>query len=179
MVYSALKEREALPLDVLDWSVRTSNCLRNANISLLGELRALSERDILKMKNAGRKTLAEIQGTLEYHGFPRLSPDTTSASRMIPKTHHMPLDYEFTNLTTAINYALSTLKLKDAMVVYYRCVERKSLGEIADFMGVTKERIRQRESKGLRMLRHPARAKHLRKFKGQDSRLIKAVFGID
>ena len=42
--------------------------------------------------------------------------------------------------------------------------ENRTLGEIGSLFDVTRERIRQIEAKGLRKLRHPARAKHLRGF---------------
>ena len=42
--------------------------------------------------------------------------------------------------------------------------ENRTLGEIGSVYNVTRERIRQIEAKGLRKLRHPARARHLRAF---------------
>ncbi len=51
-------------IDDLELSVRATNCLRSANISLVGELVQRSESDMLKTKNFGRKSLDEIKGVL-------------------------------------------------------------------------------------------------------------------
>ncbi|MBW1850724.1 MAG: DNA-directed RNA polymerase subunit alpha [Deltaproteobacteria bacterium] len=49
----------------LELSVRSSNCLKNANITLIGELVQKSESEMLKTKNFGRKSLNEIKAILE------------------------------------------------------------------------------------------------------------------
>ncbi|MBE6441685.1 MAG: DNA-directed RNA polymerase subunit alpha [Desulfovibrio sp.] len=51
-------------IDDLELSVRATNCLRSANISLVGELVQRSEAEMLKTKNFGRKSLDEIKGVL-------------------------------------------------------------------------------------------------------------------
>ncbi len=48
----------------LDLSVRSINCLQNANIKTIGELVLRSEQDMLKTKNFGRKSLNEIKDIL-------------------------------------------------------------------------------------------------------------------
>ncbi|HOW51970.1 MAG TPA: DNA-directed RNA polymerase subunit alpha [bacterium] len=48
-------------IDDLDLSVRSYNCLKNANIRLVGELVKKSEAEMLKTKNFGRKSLNEIK----------------------------------------------------------------------------------------------------------------------
>lgn len=53
------KERY-VPLDELDISVRTRNCLFNENITNLTELILKSERDMLRIPNFGRKSLREL-----------------------------------------------------------------------------------------------------------------------
>ena len=49
----------------LELSVRSSNCLKNANITLIGELVQKTEAEMLKTKNFGRKSLNEIKAILE------------------------------------------------------------------------------------------------------------------
>jgi len=49
--------------------VRSANCLKNANITLIGELVQKSEAEMLKTKNFGRKSLNEIKGILEGMGL--------------------------------------------------------------------------------------------------------------
>ena len=51
-------------IDDLELSVRATNCLRGANIALVGELVQRSEGEMLKTKNFGRKSLDEIKGVL-------------------------------------------------------------------------------------------------------------------
>ncbi len=53
----------------LELSVRSSNCLKNANITLIGELVQKSEPEMLKTKNFGRKSLNEIKSILEEMGL--------------------------------------------------------------------------------------------------------------
>jgi len=71
-------EEEALPevdpnlyrsVDELELSVRAANCLKNANIRLIGELVQKSEPEMLKTKNFGRKSLNEIKEVLGMMGL--------------------------------------------------------------------------------------------------------------
>jgi DNA-directed RNA polymerase subunit alpha len=56
-------------VDELELSVRSANCLQNANITLIGELVQKSEQDMLKTKNFGRKSLKEIKEILATMGL--------------------------------------------------------------------------------------------------------------
>jgi DNA-directed RNA polymerase subunit alpha len=51
-------------VDELELSVRSANCLQNANIRLIGELVQKTEQEMLKTKNFGRKSLKEIKEIL-------------------------------------------------------------------------------------------------------------------
>lgn len=51
-------------VDELELSVRSANCLQNANIKYIGELVQKSESEMLKTKNFGRKSLKEIKEIL-------------------------------------------------------------------------------------------------------------------
>ncbi len=51
-------------VDELELSVRSANCLQNANIRFLGELVQRTESEMLKTKNFGRKSLNEIKEVL-------------------------------------------------------------------------------------------------------------------
>lgn len=56
------------PVDELELSVRSSNCLKNANIKTIGELTKKTEEDIAKTRNFGKKSLTEIKEKLsEWH----------------------------------------------------------------------------------------------------------------
>jgi DNA-directed RNA polymerase subunit alpha len=56
-------------VDELELSVRSANCLQNANITLIGELVQKTEQDMLKTKNFGRKSLKEIKEILLTMGL--------------------------------------------------------------------------------------------------------------
>ena len=64
------EEKEKLLLesiDVLKLSVRSSMCLRNADILRVGDLVNQTETDLLKVKNLGRHSLDEIKEALGKH----------------------------------------------------------------------------------------------------------------
>jgi DNA-directed RNA polymerase subunit alpha len=56
-------------VDELELSVRSANCLKNANIRLIGELVQKSEAEMLKTQNFGRKSLNEIKDILSEMGL--------------------------------------------------------------------------------------------------------------
>ena len=56
-------------VEELELSVRSSNCLKNANIHTIGELTRKSEDDITKTRNFGKKSLEEIKAKLEERGL--------------------------------------------------------------------------------------------------------------
>ena len=53
------------PVEELELSVRSSNCLKNANIRTIGELTKKTEDDISKTRNFGKKSLQEIKEKLQ------------------------------------------------------------------------------------------------------------------
>ena len=64
-----LNENLFRPVSELELSVRSANCLKNANIRLIGELVQKTETEMLKTKNFGRKSLNEIKGIMEEMGL--------------------------------------------------------------------------------------------------------------
>jgi DNA-directed RNA polymerase subunit alpha len=56
-------------LDEFDLSVRTANCLKNASIATVRDLVSRSEKDILEIKNFGKKSLEELQELLDRLGL--------------------------------------------------------------------------------------------------------------
>ena len=74
-------------VDELELSVRSANCLQNANIRLIGELVQRSEGEMLKTKNFGRKSLNEIKEVLNSMGLElgmqvETFPDRSEIERM-------------------------------------------------------------------------------------------------
>src|SRR5882757_4319195 len=56
-------------VEELELSVRSYNCLKNANIAIIGELIQKTEAEMLKTKNFGRKSLNEIKEILAQMGL--------------------------------------------------------------------------------------------------------------
>ncbi len=64
-----INENLARSVEELELSVRSYNCLKNANIKTIGELVQKSEQEMLKTKNFGRKSLNEIKEILANMGL--------------------------------------------------------------------------------------------------------------
>lgn len=56
-------------VDELELSVRSQNCLKNANIKFIGEMVQKTEQEMLKTKNFGRKSLNEIKEIIQQMGL--------------------------------------------------------------------------------------------------------------
>ncbi|MBA3014716.1 MAG: DNA-directed RNA polymerase subunit alpha [Proteobacteria bacterium] len=65
----AVNENLYRSVDDLELSVRSANCLRNADIKYIGELVQKTETEMLKTKNFGRKSLNEIKQLLSEMGL--------------------------------------------------------------------------------------------------------------
>jgi DNA-directed RNA polymerase subunit alpha len=64
-----LRDKLTKSVDELELSVRSANCLKNANIQYISELVQKTEQDILQTKNFGRKSLNEIKEVLKGMGL--------------------------------------------------------------------------------------------------------------
>jgi DNA-directed RNA polymerase subunit alpha len=62
-------ENLSRPVDELELSVRSANCLKNSNIRHIYELVEKTEAEMLKTKNFGRKSLNEIKEILATMGL--------------------------------------------------------------------------------------------------------------
>jgi len=65
----ALYEKLRLPISELELSVRSSNCLREANIKTIADLVKKGEEEMLGFKNFGKKSLSEIKQLLAGMGL--------------------------------------------------------------------------------------------------------------
>ena len=64
-----IRELLAQPVDELDLSVRSHNCLKAANIKTIGDLVRREEDEMLKFRNFGRKSLQELVEVLDERGL--------------------------------------------------------------------------------------------------------------
>jgi len=62
-------EKHNMPVDQLDLSVRTMNCLRRGGITTVGELISKEEKELLALRNFGQKSEQEIEERLKTLGL--------------------------------------------------------------------------------------------------------------
>ncbi|OGO39525.1 MAG: hypothetical protein A2147_04250 [Chloroflexi bacterium RBG_16_57_8] len=58
-----------MPVEQLNLSVRTLNCLRRGNITTLGELMSKTEKDLMSLRNFGIKSKVELEERLKSMGL--------------------------------------------------------------------------------------------------------------
>jgi DNA-directed RNA polymerase subunit alpha len=58
-----------MTIEELDLSVRSYNCLKRAGIDTVEELIRKTEEDMMKVRNLGKKSLAEVKGKLAKYGL--------------------------------------------------------------------------------------------------------------
>lgn len=65
----SLYEKLRLPISELELSVRSANCLKDANIKTIAELVKKTESELLSFRNFGKKSLTEINDLLKIMGL--------------------------------------------------------------------------------------------------------------
>ena len=60
---------ESMPIEELDLSVRSYNCLKRAAISTVAELTQKTEEEMMKVRNLGKKSLKEVKEKLAENGL--------------------------------------------------------------------------------------------------------------
>ena len=84
-----------MPVDELELSVRSANCLKAANIITLEDLVQKTENEMLKFRNFGRKSLNELTAILENLGI-AFGIDVSKYQDVASKSDHISiLDDEF------------------------------------------------------------------------------------
>ncbi len=68
-------ELSNMPVEQLDLSVRTLNCLRRGGIATVGEVISKGEKGLTSLRNFGQKSLQEIEERLEGLGLSLTPPD--------------------------------------------------------------------------------------------------------
>jgi len=62
-------EKYNMPVEQLELSVRTMNCLRRSGIAIVGELISRGEKDLLSLRNFGQKSKKEVEERLRELGL--------------------------------------------------------------------------------------------------------------
>jgi len=69
---AAVDERESVldtPIEELDLSVRSYNCLKRQGVNTIGQLTECSENDLLNIRNFGAKSIEEVKDKLQQMGL--------------------------------------------------------------------------------------------------------------
>ncbi|WP_410817067.1 DNA-directed RNA polymerase subunit alpha C-terminal domain-containing protein [Paraburkholderia sp.] len=161
-----------LPISALDLSVRASNCMRENCVQVVEDLSLFGVEALLKFEKFGRKSLRDVEEKLvsAFERGPatpiRLSSDQPLASSShtaesvvhTEPTLHALHSEEVTNLKEALAAVLALLNERDAVTMRLRMGfdgKPKTLQEIGEALGLTRERIRQREQHCVKiMARH-------------------------
>jgi DNA-directed RNA polymerase subunit alpha len=89
-------EKYNMPVEQLDLSVRTMNCLRRSNITTVGELIGKGTKELLKLRNFGQKSYQEIEGRLGSIGL-SLNPKVEQSEEEEEETENETQDIEKTS----------------------------------------------------------------------------------
>jgi DNA-directed RNA polymerase subunit alpha len=72
------------PIEELDLSTRTYNCLKRADITKVGQVLEMDEKALLSVRNLGQKSMEEIRDKLIERGYiPRVSTSGTNGAGVI------------------------------------------------------------------------------------------------
>ncbi len=81
-------EKYNMPVEQLDLSVRTMNCLRRSNITTVGDLISRGPKELLKLRNFGQKSYQEIEERLTSVGLslnPKVETEGEEAAEVAPE----------------------------------------------------------------------------------------------
>ena len=106
-----------MSVNEIELSVRAANCLKNANITTVGQLALKTESEMLKYRNFGKKSLNEIKEKLVQHGLslgmqfdPKLLSAAPSAG---PRLREAAEETRATDLQALITHNIETYGLDD------------------------------------------------------------------
>lgn len=143
-------------ISILGLSARAFNSLSSARITNIGELRKLPYSDLTKIRGLGDRSIREIMARLDNLIYSRLTHPIESLNEQPPFIEISYLE-KINLLSLIVPLAESILKklgqerLLEILYRRYGLRETRTytLQEIGDFYGVSRERIRQLESKAL------------------------------
>ena len=73
-----------MPIEKLELSPRTLNCLKRSHISKVGEVLEMSDDELLKIRNFGEKSLVELKEKLIEHGIADMPGSGSGAAGAVP-----------------------------------------------------------------------------------------------
>lgn len=63
------KVNKSKPLDELELSVKTYNCLIRAGVNTIDDLTRMTASDVMRVRNLGRRSLEEVISKMELMGY--------------------------------------------------------------------------------------------------------------
>ena len=60
---------DELSIDILDLSARAGHCLQRARITTISQLCSMTEEELFRIRNMGKKTVEEVKGKLSKIGY--------------------------------------------------------------------------------------------------------------
>lgn len=143
-----------IPIEKIDFSVRTSNALKNERINCVGDLIVLSESYLLKLNNFGRISIDEV---IKFLKTLSLSLDMKLDNWPLENHQELLRNFNYNPITT---YDLETIKKiineklneREKFVFEKRFGKGHTLDRIGKQIHVTRERVRQIEAKMFRKL---------------------------
>lgn len=141
-----------LPIDQIDFTVRTVNVLKNENITCIGDLVNISKKNLISSPNFGRKSYDEIVSVLETMSL--------SLEMNIPQwpvenyeelvNNYKPsldLKFDFDSLKIFLNEKFDS---KEKIIYENRFLKGDTLDKLGKKFNLSRERIRQIESRMFR-----------------------------
>ena len=145
------------PIETLDLSVRTFNCLKNENVKNIGDLIQLSEQYLLKSRNFGLKSLTELRELLDFYKLnfntyiENWPPENLDEKIKILKEKE--IDELQVDTESLLGEIKDLLNDKEYSILHDRFWKNKTLQEIGAALDVTREYVRQIEFQALRKIK--------------------------
>ena len=100
-------------IEELDFSVRTYNCLKKANVLTIRELVQLSEGDLMNIRNFGRKSLNEVKDKLESLNLSLKSGGERGEFRIPPPSDEDEFEEDFEIEEEADSVAVESVETEE------------------------------------------------------------------
>ena len=145
------------PIESLNLSVRTFNCLKNENVKNIGDLIQLSEQYLLKSQNFGVKSLTELRELLDFYKLnfntyiENWPPENLDEKIKILKEKE--IDELQVDTESLLGEIKDLLNDKEYLILHDRFWKNKTLQEIGAALNVTREYVRQIEFQALRKIK--------------------------
>ena len=95
-------EQYNTPIEKLDLSSRTLNCLKRTNLNKVGQVLETDEADLIKIRNFGVKSLNELNAKLIEFGFVKEQSTTQVEEPEEEVTEDLETTPEINNITEAL-----------------------------------------------------------------------------